>query len=119
MSLAPANEPPVQRLQDDQWIAVQLSDGSDGTHQQRHEHSCLRAPCPLHRLATISRLPSALLGMIWKKSPPTIASRAVIALHYQPRQSRIRLRQDHLLHFLSLLHHPRDFPNGKVPSIYL
>jgi hypothetical protein len=47
MSLAPANEPPVQRLQDDQWIAVQLSDRSDGTHQQRHEHSCPSGPLPV------------------------------------------------------------------------
>ena len=53
----------------------------------------------------------------WKRTRPLRRMEQVTRSPLPAPHSRIRLRQDHLLHFLSLLHHPRDFPNGKVPSI--
>ena len=65
------------------------------------------------------RVRYARTSCFWKRTRPLRRMEQVTRSPLPAPHSRIRLRQDHLLHFLSLLHHPRDYPNGKVPSIYL
>ena len=109
LGVVAAQQPQVQLVQHRPGIGAQAGRGTDGSHQQRHQDACLQTPS-VYIAGHNQQAAVRPVGNDLEEIAAHFTGRPVLALDHHPGNRGSRFGQNHLPHFLGLLHVQSHLP---------